>query len=290
MQGPLIIAANHPNSFLDAIIIDLKFKHTVHALTRGDVFKNKFVAKFLSRLHMLPVYRVSEGSENLGINYQTFAQCRDILKNNGIVLVFIEGQCENEWKLRKFKKGTARLALGAWEEGIPVKILPLALNYSSFQTFGKNLEMNFGDLVSSDMVKGETEGLRLNEFNTILKNKLEPLVMEIPKNDKALIRQKFFHPVPQAKKILLALPAWLGYLIHAPVYLPVKAIAGKYCRHNVHYDSVTVALLFALYPLYLLLLSLILFFLSGSYWAFLVIPVFPLLAKAYVELKNEPGL
>ena len=42
-QGPLLIAANHPNSFLDAIILDTLFKNTVYSLTRGDAFKGKLI-------------------------------------------------------------------------------------------------------------------------------------------------------------------------------------------------------------------------------------------------------
>ena len=40
-QGPLLIAANHPNSFLDAIILATLFKNPVYSLTRGDAFKGK---------------------------------------------------------------------------------------------------------------------------------------------------------------------------------------------------------------------------------------------------------
>ena len=74
-QGPLLIAANHPNSFLDAIILGSLFKTHVYSLARGDAFVGKFFTRILRSFKMLPVYRVSEGVENLEHNYTTFEAC-----------------------------------------------------------------------------------------------------------------------------------------------------------------------------------------------------------------------
>ncbi|MEJ7627672.1 MAG: 1-acyl-sn-glycerol-3-phosphate acyltransferase, partial [Ferruginibacter sp.] len=128
-KGPLLIACNHPNSFLDAVIIATLFKRPVYSLTRGDVYSNPFFSSILTSLKMLPVYRTSEGTENLSRNYTTFEHCKNIFKENGVVLIFSEGLCVNEWHLRPLKKGTARLALSSWEEGIDLKILPAGINY-----------------------------------------------------------------------------------------------------------------------------------------------------------------
>ena len=64
-DGPLMLAVNHPNSFLDAIILCTLFDQPVYSLARGDVFKKKWLANILFSLKLLPVYRVSEGVENL---------------------------------------------------------------------------------------------------------------------------------------------------------------------------------------------------------------------------------
>ncbi|MEQ1554412.1 MAG: 1-acyl-sn-glycerol-3-phosphate acyltransferase, partial [Ferruginibacter sp.] len=142
IKGPLLIAANHPNSFLDAILLCSIFKQPIYSLARGDAFKNKFVAKILRSLKMFPVYRVSEGVENLEENYKTFDDCIEVFRQNGIVLIFSEGKCINEWNLRPLKKGTARLAINAWDLGIPLQVIPLGINYNSFTCFGKNIQLN----------------------------------------------------------------------------------------------------------------------------------------------------
>ncbi|MEP6583590.1 MAG: 1-acyl-sn-glycerol-3-phosphate acyltransferase, partial [Ginsengibacter sp.] len=105
-KGPLLIASNHPNSFLDAIILATLFKNPIYSLARADAFANKLITKILTSFNMLPVYRISEGTQNLENNYSTFSACQDIFKKNGIVLIFSEGRCINEWHLRPLKKGT----------------------------------------------------------------------------------------------------------------------------------------------------------------------------------------
>ena len=181
-KGPLILACNHPNSFLDAVLLDVIFNEPIWSLTRGDAFISKFVGKILLSLRMLPVYRPSEGVENLSENYITFDKCIEIFRNNGVVLIFSEGLCVNEWHLRSLKKGTARLAIKCQDENIPLKILPVGINYSSFTRFGKNIFVNFGNLFTMQRFdKNAAEGARNLAFNENIKKELVPLVFEINK-------------------------------------------------------------------------------------------------------------
>ncbi|HEU0064078.1 MAG TPA: 1-acyl-sn-glycerol-3-phosphate acyltransferase, partial [Flavisolibacter sp.] len=95
--GPLLLASNHPNSFLDGIILTTLFDKPLYSLARGDVFKHKRIDQFLRRLQLLPIYRDKEGVKNLGHNYTTFDACQKTFEKNGMVLIFSEGLCENEW-------------------------------------------------------------------------------------------------------------------------------------------------------------------------------------------------
>ena len=87
-KGPMILACNHPNSFLDAVLMDILFEQPIWSLTRGDAFINKRVRNILSKLKMLPVYRPSEGVENLSENYKTFDTCIELFKLDAVVLIF----------------------------------------------------------------------------------------------------------------------------------------------------------------------------------------------------------
>lgn len=287
-KGPLLLAANHPNSFLDAVILDSLFEQPIWSLARGDVFKNKFIARLLNALKILPVYRVSEGVENLSSNYETFDSCKKIFREKGVVLIFSEGQCVNEWHLRPLKKGTARLAIDSWKEGIPVKVMPVSINYNSFRSFGKNLFIYFGDIITEkDLPAIASEGARIQAFNNELRQQLEKGVYEIPQHEFALQAKLLERKPSRLKRVLLAVPAFAGCLLHAPLYQPIKRYTLRKAFHNDHYDSILTALLFISYLPYLLLLSVLLYSFTHSFFSFFSLLLVPFSAWSYVQLKPQ---
>lgn len=287
-DGPLLLACNHPNSFLDAIILCTLFDKPVYSLARGDAFKGKLLATILTALKMLPVYRVSEGVENLEENYKTFDACKALFKQNGIVLIFSEGLCVNEWHLRPLKKGTARLALSCWEDGIPLKVLPVAINYNSFRTFGKNLRIYFGEMITAKSIEPfNGYGRSLQQFNQLLQQQLALFVFEINKNDSEKLHEIFYVPQPVFKRFLLLIPAAAGWIIHAPLYILVKKWVLQKLSSTDHFDSMVVAILFISYPIYLLLLCLLLFAFIDSWYAFTFMLFAPATAWCYVQLKRQ---
>jgi 1-acyl-sn-glycerol-3-phosphate acyltransferase len=176
-KGPLLLACNHPNSFLDALILGALFKQPVHFLARGDAFKKPFIRKILTTLKAIPIYRLKEGKEYLALNDNTFERCLHILKNNGIVLIFSEGLCLNQWQLRTLKKGTARIAISAWKQQSiedTFRVLPVNFNYSSFNRFRKNVIINFRTYIhKKDLSLNKSEAEQILDFNKLLNDKLE---------------------------------------------------------------------------------------------------------------------
>lgn len=255
LEGPVLLASNHPNSFLDSVLIDTLFEKPVWSLARGDAFKNRWVRPLLKALKIYPVYRTSEGAENLHINYQTFEACRLLFKRNAIINIYSEGKCINEWRLRPLKKGTARLAMQAWSEGIPLRVLPLAINYSSYHRYGKNLIIQFGDFIeASDIDWNESEGKRHQSFNDRLERSLRSGVIELERTDLPGRRKAFHVNYSQFVKALTVLPALIGWILHAPLYFPIRAVVAITSRYNDHFDSIVAGLLLLLYPTYWLFL------------------------------------
>lgn len=127
--GPVILACNHPNSFLDALIVGYHMKRKVHFLARSDAFDTPLKMWILTQLSMMPIYRLQEGMENLEKNKDTFGRCHELFDNNGIVIIFSEGYCIQEMRLRSLKKGTARIALEYIKTGKSLTIAPVGLNY-----------------------------------------------------------------------------------------------------------------------------------------------------------------
>ncbi|MFM8255013.1 MAG: 1-acyl-sn-glycerol-3-phosphate acyltransferase [Bacteroidota bacterium] len=288
-KGPVLLAANHPNSFLDSILLDTLFKEPVWALARGDAFKKKWHARLLQSLRIFPVYRTSEGVENLHVNYQTFNTCVALFKQNQIVTIYSEALCVNEWHLRNLKKGTARLAIQAWEAGVPLTVLPVGLNYSSFRTFGKNIHINFGEPITADRIPlAKSDGHRHQYFNQCLQEELSKLVYEIAPQDKEKLAQLLRVPVSTVEKRILFPFALLGKILHVPLYYPLQQFTLSHFGKTGHYDSVLSALLLLSYPLYLMFIGVLLVSQGISIVsALLVIAGFPLFAWCHVRTKNQ---
>jgi 1-acyl-sn-glycerol-3-phosphate acyltransferase len=287
-NGPVLLACNHPNSFLDAAILADLFRQPIFSLARGDVFQKPFYIRLLTSLHILPIYRNSEGVKNLGMNYQTFDVCRSIFRKNGIVLIFSEAMCINEWHLRPLKKGTARLAFQSWAEGIPLEVIPVGINYSSFRRFGKNLFINFGNpMRPSDFNMGDPEGLRNQAFNDRLRDELGKAVFDISDGDRSRQQQVLEVPISRTERILLAAPGVVGWVLHAPLYLPLKIFTHKKTWNNDHYDAVLTSLLIFLYPCYLALLVLAVALMGLSWWALLLVPISFFTAWAWTRIKAQ---
>jgi 1-acyl-sn-glycerol-3-phosphate acyltransferase len=185
-KGAAILACNHPNSFLDAIAVALVLKRNIHFLVRSDVFRKPLAAAILKRLNMIPIYRLEEGVENLERNKGTFDLCNSILDKGGIILIFSEGNCVVEKRLRSLRKGTARIWLGAmdhrgWKNPIPV--IPVGVNYTHPYYFRSELILNFGKAC----VFGDLETVWKNEpakairlFNDVLFEGMQRELLIIP--------------------------------------------------------------------------------------------------------------
>ncbi len=283
-DGPLLLACNHPNAFLDAIILSTLFKKPIYSLARGDAFKNKRSNALLRKLNMLPIHRLSEGSNYIQDNYKTFEDCINIFKKGGIVLIFAEGTCVNEWKLRSLKKGTARLAFTAWESGIDLTVLPVGINYNAFKSLGKTIQINFGEKISQNkFTENSLDGLGIKAFNEHLYVELQKLVFESENEQE--INQHFGITAHNRKgwRNLFLLGKWL----HLPILIPIKKLSVKLLPDTDFYDSFVIGLLTFLYPIYLVILFLIASALLGGWYGMMVVFIFPLLALLYIKTKNH---
>jgi hypothetical protein len=142
-------------------------------------------------------------------------------------------------------------------------------------------------MTQNDFDLNEADGKRNQAFNNKLQAQLEQLVFEIDKNDTKKQRLLLEEKPSPLTKIILFIPAIIGWLIHAPLYLPIKKITYKKTRDNDHYDSVLVASLLFIYPLYLVLLTAIAILLTKNFYFLLLTFALPFTAWAYVQLKQQ---
>jgi glycerol-3-phosphate dehydrogenase (NAD(P)+) len=112
--GPVIFASNH-RSFLDPFIVGVLSRRPVYYVSKSEIFKNRFVAWFVSSLGAFPVRRGAGDPDML-------ETARAILERGDCLLIFPEGTRTRPGSLGRPKRGVGRLAL---ETGAPV--VPVAL-------------------------------------------------------------------------------------------------------------------------------------------------------------------
>lgn len=275
IETPLVLGCNHPNSFLDAILVGALMKKRVHFLTRGDVFKNKIAIAIMKSVNMIPIYRIRDGKDNLSKNDITFELCREIIKKGEDVLIFVEGFCNYQTTLQTpLKKGAPRLMIQGWKDGIDVQLIPVWLQYNSFSAFPKTVDINFGTPFGKTIInRNHEDALMMQSINK--------------ETEQQLLQLSTVHPSKQTisnYNWLLLLPALAGWLTHVWLFIPIQQLAFKF-KGTIHYDSVLFSVLAFVYPIYLLLIAIIIFCTVGWQWALLSILLLPLLARAYTLWK-----
>src|SRR5688572_22249965 len=98
VKGPVIIAMNHPNAFMDPVCITwVSYPTRVHYMARGDAFKPGIASFLLGQLGIVPIFRMRDaGREGLQKNDESYRVVNSLLKKNAKIIIFAEGLCIQE--------------------------------------------------------------------------------------------------------------------------------------------------------------------------------------------------
>ena len=182
---PVIFTPNHQNALMDALAIIYTTDKQPVFMARADIFKKDTVKKILTFLKIIPVYRIRDGIEALSNNDETFELAFKVLKNGGAIGIMPEGNHGDQRRLRPLKKGVARLSIQAQElleNKASIKIVPVGLEFSTYQGFRGNLVVNFGKPIEvkdflEEYKSNSAKGLQ--SMRTRLTNDLKSLMINI---------------------------------------------------------------------------------------------------------------
>ena len=113
-DGPVLLCSNHLAK-RDPVLLGLCQKRQVFYMAKEELFKNKFLGGLFRGLGAFPVKRGTGGGDALEDAYA-------LLKQNGVVGVFIEGHRSKDGRLLKPKTGAALLAYETKAPVVPVCI------------------------------------------------------------------------------------------------------------------------------------------------------------------------
>lgn len=184
---PFLLVPNHQNAFLDALILGGLGPRPLHFLTRQDVFTKK-TTPWLTKLNMLPVYRIRDGFGSLEKNQAVFKACHRVLQDGGAVMIFPEGTHTAHHYLAPLTKGAARLVLEAQaEQDEEILIVPCGINFFAHRTPRTRLTLVYGSTFSAkDFLpayqQNEQSGLKALK-DEMAKRMKECLIIPEPSDD-----------------------------------------------------------------------------------------------------------
>jgi glycerol-3-phosphate O-acyltransferase/dihydroxyacetone phosphate acyltransferase len=149
-DAPVVFAVNHPNGLVDPLFILGFVPRRVSFLAKAPLFTMPVIGYFVRVFDSVPVYRKQDNVT--GTHAETFARAREILSGGGAIAIFPEGTTHSDTRLREFKTGAARIAIGSALPGMT--IVPAGIYYTEKQTFRSKALIAFGEplLVSNGFV------------------------------------------------------------------------------------------------------------------------------------------
>ena len=192
---PVIFAPNHQNALMDAFAVDFASRRPLVFLARADIFKKPAIAKILNMLRILPIYRIRDGVESLGLNQEVFDNTVNVLNSNIPICILPEGNHEGKKRLRPLKKGIFRIAFQAEKStaySLNLHIIPVGIDYSDYYNAGSDLTVVFGTPIKiADYIAQyhDNEQKAINTMMKVLAENMRSVMIHIPEENYDLTYQ-----------------------------------------------------------------------------------------------------
>ncbi len=178
-NAAVILAPNHCNTLMDALVVLQCFRGPSSYGARADLFNNPTAAKALRFLKIVPIARKRDGTRAVAQNLEVFDEVVDILDHNVPFCIFSEGTHHASHRIQAVKKGIWRLAFLAQSKlDKPVYIVPVGLDYEYFFRTAGQIDVRFGKPIS---VSDKTEE-KIPELCDLLHDSIQTLLQRPDKD------------------------------------------------------------------------------------------------------------
>lgn len=139
VTGPVLLASNHPNALVDALVITCTLRRPVTLTAKATLLENPITRGLLRLAGVVPLRRTADDAARAGSagevdparNAGAFTAVLDVLEAGGVVLLFPEGKSHSDPNLAPLKTGLARIALMAQAQRSigTLPIVPIGLTF-----------------------------------------------------------------------------------------------------------------------------------------------------------------
>jgi 1-acyl-sn-glycerol-3-phosphate acyltransferase len=189
----VIFVPNHPNGLIDPLFVAANNPRINHFLVRAAVFKKLFVKKILNTLNLMPIYRIRDGKENMRNNEAIFQRCCNILLKKRSLMIFAEGSHDCKRTVRPLKTGFLKIAFATLQQNpkLKINIVPVGLTYQQVTNFPSELALHYGKpILANSFYNGADEKQFISSLNKKVSEQLKTLIVHIPKENYAETLEK----------------------------------------------------------------------------------------------------
>lgn len=264
-SGAVIIAPNHTNTLLDALLVLQTRKGPTVFGARADIFRKPAAQKTLRFLRILPLTRERDGLRSVTDNYKTFDEIDDVLAHGVPFCLFPEGRHTPGRTLQPIQKGIARIAFRSAAER-QTWVVPTGINYGDFFHFRRTVHIKYGEPIDVNAFLAQhadlTEAQQYQLFRYQLYERISALVWPSAPSGK----------LPLWQRILL-FPFWLlAAILSFPMWLTAEILCSK-IKDKAFCNSVRLLVLALLWPVVGILWA-VLFFCFLPWWLALMLLLF----------------
>ncbi len=277
---------NHQNGLMDPLLIAGFSNRKPYFLTRSDVFVNSTLNNFFNFLRMIPVYRIRDGRQTVHKNEAIFEHSANLLLKGEAILIFPEGNHQIRKFVRPLSKGFTRILRAALDKdpNLNIYLVPVGINYDWSEGFPDRTKFIFDDPISlKALVSNKEWNSAIPEIKEAIYKRLVKLTTHIEPEEQYdaileyLLKQEadFQNPYmvnemirnyhrgvqadhPKRMKWHLKIVDGIFFLVNLPVMLLWKFYFRKRIKEVEFFSTFRFAYAFGAFPLYLLVLFLVL--------------------------------
>lgn len=239
-DGAIILAPNHCNTLMDALVVVQADRGPTLFAVRADIFKNPKLTSLFHFIKMVPLSRERDGLQEVARNYEVFDEIVESLEHGLPFCIFSEGTHRAKRSLLPLKKGIFRIATKATQKiDKPVYIVPVGLEYEDYYRYMRPARMSYGPAINvTEYLENHpdaSEGEVFAALSISLHDRISTMITYFPDDenyDKAFARwQKKHAPRRHWWEWILGiilLPFFLLFgILCSPMWITSAAIINK---------------------------------------------------------------